>query len=75
MSGQDVYLRFRVLNHRTGEVLSDENVTYVQADEAANRQGDVAFAALERGVAVELLVTDPDEDDQVMLRAVWTPAR
>lgn len=67
-----VRLRFRVLNG-AGQVLSDRLVSYLEATEAAEQQSTAAMEALSRGEAVTLLVTDPDEDDAVVWRAVWLP--
>jgi hypothetical protein len=66
-----VRLRFRVLDGTT--VLSDRLVSHAEASQAAEDQSTVARAALERGLTVTLLVTDPDEDDRVIFRAAWEP--
>lgn len=67
-----VRLRFRVLD-ADQMVLSDRLVNYREATEAADDQSTVAVAALARGEAVTLLVTDPDDGDAVVWRAVWLP--
>lgn len=67
-----VRLRFRVLNGAE-EVLSDRVVNYLEATEAAEEQSEVARRMLARGEAITLLVTDPDEGDSVVWRAVWLP--
>lgn len=67
-----VRLRFRVLDGEM-RVLSDRMVTILEAVDAAEEQAAKAREVLARGEAVTLLVTDPDDGDEVVWRALWEP--
>lgn len=62
-----------------GEVLFDRTAHYdphrrgAQLVEAGEEQSAVARSAIGAGSTVTILVTDPDDEERVLFRAIWLP--